>query len=171
MANIRRTEGREIGPLAGQSGAWDPFRVFRDLMRWDPFRDLEPLLPTEKTFVPAFDVRETGDAYVFEADLPGVREEDVEISLTGNRLTVRGRRESERREQEDQYFAAERSYGSFVRSFTLPEGSDPDQVRAEFKNGVLGLTVPKKPEVQPRRITIAPGQPHAGDGGKSKHKV
>jgi HSP20 family protein len=105
-------------------------------------------------FAPSFDVRETKDAYVFTADLPGVKEGDLELSLTGNRLTLSGRREEEKREEEDRWFAYERSYGSFSRSFTLPEGVDPDHVQAELKDGVLRVSVPKKAEVKPRKIEL-----------------
>ena len=69
-------------------------------------------------------MKETKDAYVFRADLPGVKDEDLEISLTGNRLTVSGHREQEKREQSETYYATERAYGSFSRTFTLPDGTD-----------------------------------------------
>ena len=84
-----------------------------------------------------------------------MREEDLEISLTGNRLAISGHREQEKREQGETYYASERSYGAFSRAFTLPEGTDADNVKADLKNGVLQVTVPKKPEVQPRKIAIA----------------
>jgi HSP20 family protein len=127
-----------------------------DILNWDPFRDMFPLssLSTERSFVPMFDVKETSDSYVFQADLPGVKEDDIEISLTGNRLTVSGHRDEERREEGDRYYAYERSYGSFSRSFTLPEGVDHDKVHAELKHGVLTVTFQKKPEVQPKRIEL-----------------
>ena len=79
---------------------------------------------------------------------------DLEIALTGNRLTISGKREQEKHEQGDTYYASERSYGSFSRAFTLPDGTDGENVKAELKNGVLEVVVPKKPEVQPRKITI-----------------
>src|SRR5206468_2533929 len=108
---------------------------------------------------------ETKDAYVFRADLPGVKDSDLEISLTGNRLTVSGRREQERQEQGETFYASERSYGSFTRSFTLPEGIDGDNVSADLKSGVLTLSVPKKPEVQPRKVTINTGAGGENNGG------
>jgi HSP20 family protein len=166
MANIiRRYPGQEV---AQGSGAWDPFRAVRDAFRWDPFREIEAALGTEYrgagSFAPTFDVKETKDAYVFRADLPGVKEEDLEISLTGNRLAISGHREQESREQGETYYATERTYGAFTRAFTLPEGVDGENVRAELKNGVLHVNVPKKPEVQPRRISV-------GSGGEGKAKA
>lgn len=142
---------------------WDPFRMVRDFIRWDPFREMAPLaFETSKLqFMPDFDVKETPTAYVFKADLPGIKEKDVEISLVGTRLTVSGKREEEKKEETATYYACERSYGSFTRSFTLPEGCDAEHVVAEMKEGVLTLTLPKKPEVQPKKIPITPEVPAA----------
>lgn len=150
---IRRNQGQEAAPSSG--GVWDPFRVMRDVLRWDPFRELEAAAGGEyAAFAPSFDVKENKEGYVFRADLPGVREEDLEISLTGNRLSISGKREQEKHEQGDTYYTSERSYGSFTRAFTLPDGTDGENVKAELKDGVLQVIVPKKPEVQPRKITI-----------------
>jgi HSP20 family protein len=136
----------------------------RDVLRWDPLRELEVASGGDYgLFAPNFDVKETKDGYEFRADLPGVREEDLEISLTGNRLTISGKREQEKHEQGDTYYTSERSYGSFSRAFTLPDGTDADNVKAELKNGVLEVLVPKKPEVQPKKIPIGKEQP-----GKAK---
>ncbi len=168
MANlIRRNQTQQ--PAATGTGAWDPFRLMRDMLRWDPYRELDTVFgATERAFAPTFEVAETKDAYVFRADLPGVKEADLEISLTGNRLSISGRREQERHEQGDTFYASERSYGSFTRSFTLPEGIDGDNVQADLKSGVLTLSVPKKPEVQPRKVTINTG---SGDKGAEKAKA
>jgi HSP20 family protein len=149
---IRRNQG-EVAPSTGS--VWDPFRVMRDVLRWDPFHELEAAGSEYALFAPSFDVKENKEGYVFRADLPGVMEEDLEIALTGNRLTISGKREQERREQGETYYATERSYGSFSRAFTLPDGTDGENVKAELKNGVLQVVVPKKPEVQPRKITIS----------------
>ena len=154
MANlIRKYPGNEL-PQAG--AAWDPVRLMRDMLRWDPFREIEAVLsPADvRGFAPTFEVTETKDAYLFRADLPGVKERDLEISLTGTRLAISGHREQESREQSDTLYASERAYGSFTRAFTLPEGVDGDNVTADLKSGVLTLTVPKKPEVQPKKIAI-----------------
>jgi HSP20 family protein len=157
MALIRRQASPETG-VARRS--FDPFEMMSDLMRWDPFPELGRMTGRRgEGFVPAFDVKETKDAYLFRADLPGVRDEDLELSVTGNRLTVSGRREEEKQEEDERMYAYERSYGAFSRSFVLPDGADDEHIDAELKNGVLTLTVPKKPEVQPRRIQIAGKRP------------
>jgi HSP20 family protein len=157
MPNLirRRNEperGGEVAPYGQQP--WTPLRVMNELLRWDPFGDYGNAALARVGFVPSFDVRETKDAYVFTADLPGMREEDIDLSLTGNTLTVSGRREAEETQDGDQWYFSERSHGEFRRSFSLPEGGDPNRASAEFKNGVLRITVPKRPEVQPRRIAL-----------------
>jgi len=133
--------------------ALEPFAVMRNLMRWDPFRDIE-FPDAQGAYLPSFDIKETSGGYVFVADLPGVRQENLDINLTGNRLTISGKRESEEKKEGENWFTTERSFGSFTRTFSLPEGVDGSAVQAELRNGVLTLTVPKVPEVQPRRITI-----------------
>jgi len=154
MPSLIRRNQSEFAPST--ASVWDPFRVMRDVLRWDPFRELEATAGGDYgLFAPSFDVKENKDGYVFRADLPGVREDDLEIALTGNHLTISGKREQEKHEQGDTYYASERSYGSFSRAFTLPDGTDAENVKAELKNGVLQVIVPKKPEVQPRKITIS----------------
>jgi len=153
MANlIRRNEQqRETMP----SPSWEPLRLVRELMNWDPFAEMLPSVTGETTmFAPRFEVKETKDAYVFKADLPGIEEKDVDIQLTGNRLTVSGKREAEERQENDRFYAYERSYGSFSRSFTLPDGADVEHAEADMKSGVLSISVPKKPEHQPRKISL-----------------
>jgi HSP20 family protein len=162
MASLIRRNQSEVAPSG--ASVWDPFRVMRDVFRWVPFRELEAAAGGDYgLFSPSFDVKENKDGYVFRADLPGVREEDLEIALTGNRLTISGKREQEKHEQGDTYYASERSYGSFSRAFTLPDGTDGENVKADLKNGVLQVIVPKKPEVQPRKIVIS-----KDEAGKAK---
>ncbi|MCP3139932.1 Hsp20/alpha crystallin family protein [Pyxidicoccus xibeiensis] len=155
MADIIRRESTV--PRRGR----DPFSQMQELLNWDPFEVMTQLMGNAReaapTFIPAFEVKESGDAFIFKADLPGVQEKDLEIALTGDRLVVSGKRESEKREENERYFAYERSFGSFSRAFTLPEGVDADHVSAELKDGVLHLTLPKRPEVQPRRIKVGGG--------------
>lgn len=105
-------------------------------------------------FVPDVEIKETKDSYEFNIDLPGVPEQDLEVSIAGNRLTLSGRREEETRREDDRFFACERAYGAFSRSFVMPEGADLDRLRAELRDGVLQISVPKKAEVQPRRVEI-----------------
>jgi HSP20 family protein len=160
MANLlRRGEGGSISPSRG----FDPFELMRDLMRWEPYGELGSMGSRELAFVPSFEVKETKDAYVFKADLPGIREEDLDLSLTGNRLTVSGRREEEKREEDERYFTFERSYGSFSRSFTLPEGVDVEHANAELRDGVLTVSLPKRPEVKPKRIEVKKLSPGKGE--------
>ncbi|HSM91960.1 MAG TPA: Hsp20/alpha crystallin family protein [Anaeromyxobacteraceae bacterium] len=158
MANlIRRSEPGTLEP----SRLIDPFEMMNELMHWDPFRELGVVGGRGVAFVPTFEVKETKDGYVFKADLPGIREKDLDISLTGSRLTVSGQREEEQKKEEERYFTYERTYGSFSRSFTLPEGVDPDNVQAELKDGVLTLSIAKKPEVKAKKIelkTIKPAE-------------
>jgi HSP20 family protein len=127
----------------------------RELMGWDPFGEMTPFLPQGPSgFVPSFEVKESKDGYSFKADVPGVKESDIAVTVTGNRLTVSGKRESEKQEQTDTYYTYERSYGDFTRSFTLPDGVDMSSVHAELKDGVLTLSIKKSPEAQPKRIAV-----------------
>jgi HSP20 family protein len=95
-----------------------------------------------------------------------VKEEDIELSLNGNLLTVSGKREVEKREEGDQYFSVERSFGTFSRSFSLPDNVDVDHISADLRNGVLTAQIPKKPEAQPKKISI--GKRSSSDGGQAK---
>ena len=160
MANITVRRGNG-GQQLEQPIEWNPFRAMRDLFRWDPFQEMAPLASGAggaMTFAPDFEVKETKDSYQFSADLPGIKEKDLEVTSTGNRLTVSGKREAEQQEKTDTYFLYERSYGSFTRSFTLPEGIDAEHIKAELKDGVLKLIVPKKPEAMPKKITVQAGE-------------
>jgi len=94
---------------------------------------------------------------VVKADLPGIKEENLEVHVSGNMLTIAGNRDEEHREENDRYYATERSYGRFTRTFSLPEGVDIDRVQANLDSGVLTVSVPKRPEVQPKKISIGKG--------------
>lgn len=148
---------------AAPSESWEPFRRMRDILHWHPFREMAAPWGAEEergdTFVPSFEVKETKDAYVFKADIPGVKEKDLDISLAGNRLSICGKREAEKEEKGETYFTYERSHGSFMRSFMLPQGVDAEHVSADMKAGVLTLTVPKKAEVQAKKISLKTQQP------------
>lgn len=166
MANLAR--GNEVNGKASpqaDEGVWDPFRVMREMLRWDPFR--APVVGAfAGGFAPRFEMTESEDAYGLTADLPGVKEEDVHIALTGDRITISGHREQEH--TDGRTLTSERSFGQFTRTFTLPPGTDRDEIRAEVHNGVLNLTIPKRPENQPRRIAITK---HAEGRGGSKGKA
>jgi HSP20 family protein len=142
---------------------WDPFRLMREMFRWDPLRE-SGVAALAGGFIPRFEMTEGKDAYVVRADLPGIEEDDVEISLTKNELTISGHREQEHREPDARTYTSERAFGHFTRSFTLPEGADQEHLRAEMKNGVLTLTIPKRREVKPRRISI---ERHGGHKAKA----
>jgi len=126
-------------------------------MHWDPFRQMAPYAGADEParYTPEFEIKETKDGFVFKADVPGVKEKDLEITMTGNRLSISGKREAEKEESTDSYYARECSYGCFTRVFTLPEGTDGnDNIRAELNQGVLTLLLPKRPELQPKRIEV-----------------
>jgi HSP20 family protein len=159
MANIavRKEVGEKPRPATIQR--WDPLRVMRQLMRWDPFTEMLPTWATEEAelFEPAFEVKENREGFLFKADLPGVDPKDLDVKVTQNRLTITGKREAEKEEKTDTYYACERSYGSFTRSFTLPEGVNADKIHAELKDGVLTLMLPKRPELQPKQVQVKTG--------------
>jgi HSP20 family protein len=117
-----------------------------------------------QTFTPAVDAREEERQIVLHMDLPGVRPDDVELSVENGLLTVRGQRHQQRKEgQEGRYQFVERSYGSFVRQFHLPQGVDESQISADFNHGELEIRIPKPQQPQPRRIQI--GQSQGQDAG------
>jgi HSP20 family protein len=163
MATIIRRPQGQGQDVATATSTWDPFRLMREMLRWEG----EPVLADFHAFSPTFDVKETKDSYVFRADLPGVKDKDLDVQLIGNRLTIAGHREEEKREQGETYYATERSYGSFSRSFTLPEGTDAERVAADLKDGVLQVVVPKKPEVRPKKIEIGRGGEVVKDTAKA----
>ena len=109
-------------------------------------------------WVPAMDLVEADDHFVLKADLPGLAEDDVAIEVQDNVLTISGSREAEHERKEKGWYRLERSYGSFSRSLTLPDGVDADKVEANFDRGVLEIRVPKPEERKPRRISIGDGQ-------------
>jgi HSP20 family protein len=168
MANIvRKGEG---GMLPTGTRGWDPFEMMRELFGGDPLRQLlsgHLQHQALTTFVPHFEVRETNDAYIFKADMPGVKDQDLDINIAQNRLTVTGKREMEQRDENDRYYAFERAYGSFTRTFTLPADIDDQHVEADLKDGVLSLRVPKRPEQQAKKVQIKTGGGSAGGGGKT----
>lgn len=139
----------------------DPFQLVRDMLI-EPFRALTG--GREATWNPGFEIRETDDAFVFRADMPGLRNEDIDISMIGNQLMISGKREQEQQQDEGRYHTYERAYGSFARVFALPDSVDVDNIRAELSNGVLTLSVPKKPGSAQQRRKIQVG---AGQGQKS----
>jgi len=111
---------------------------------FNTFQALEQEEPKEVfDFTPTVNTREDKDAYYIEVDLPGVKKEDVDISIDKNVLTIKGKREVREEVQEDDYYRVESRYGTFSRSFTLPEKVDVDNVKAHTEDGVLEITIPK----------------------------
>ena len=132
---------------------WDAFRVMDALLGSAPLREGARVY-YQSTFSPTFDVQELKDAYVVKADLPGLSESDVDVTVMGNALTISGKREAEQEREGQRYYAIERGYGAFSRTVTLPDGANLDDLSANLKNGVLTLHIPKRPEVQPRKISL-----------------
>lgn len=110
-----------------------------------------------RRWIPAVDLVEETDEFVLRADLPGVAEQDVKVELDHNVLSVSGERKAEHEERKDGYYRLERASGRFARSLRLPEGIDPDGVKASFENGVLEVRVPKPASRKPHRVPITAG--------------
>jgi HSP20 family protein len=144
------------------------------LVRWDPIRELDSLQSdmnrlfdrffegraansTARRWIPAMDLVETDDHLVLRGDLPGMTEDDVDIEIKDNILTVSGERKSEREDKSEGYHRVERAFGTFSRSLTLPAGVDADKVEAHFDNGVLEVRIPKPAEAKPTRVQIGKG--------------
>ena len=107
------------------------------------------------TWAPAVDIFETPNELVVKADLPDVNERDIDIRVENNLLTIRGERKFEKSVSEDNYLRVERTYGSFSRSFSLPNTVNAESIHAEYKNGVLTVNLPKREESKPRQIKVA----------------
>ena len=138
------------------------------VVRWDPFRDITSLRDEmnrlfnrslgepsgAQSWSPPVDVLEQPDAIVVRAELPGLKPEDIDIEVDENVLTIRGERRFEETVEDGRYYRLERSYGRFQRSLGLPQGVKPDEISADFDQGVLEVRVPKAEEVKPRKITV-----------------
>lgn len=146
------------------------------LVRWDPFRELEAMSDrlnrmiarpavgsagketlTVADWVPTVDISESEGEYLIKAELPEVKKEDVKVTVEDGVLTIQGERRQEKEEKGKRFHRVERSYGSFVRSFTLPESVDDTAVKAEYKDGVLALHLPKTEKVKPKAIEVKVG--------------
>jgi HSP20 family protein len=129
--------------------ARDPFGFARDLFGWDPF------VTRPSAFSPAFEVKETTEAYVVKADLPGVTDANLDIAVHNGVLTVSGSRAADERNEDETFALYERQFGSFTRSFSLPDTADGERISAKLDAGVLTLTIAKKAEAKPRKIAIS----------------
>jgi HSP20 family protein len=157
------------------------------LIRWEPVAELNSLQnemnrlfntffdqPTStsraggqaRRWIPAMDLVETRDHYVLRADLPGLFEEEVNVQLQDNVLTISGERKPQHETEPEGYYRLERAFGGFSRSLTLPDGIDPDAVQAHFDRGVLELRIPKPEQKKPRQVQIKLGT-STGDEAKT----
>jgi HSP20 family protein len=151
---------------------WEPFGglrrrgdVFSELSRmqeemnrfFDDFFGEHQHGLAEGAWLPAVDVSETDDEFVVRAELPGMSQEDIDINVQDNILTLKGEKKQEQKEDKENFYRLERSYGSFSRSFTLPAGVNPDDIKANFKDGVLEVTMPKTEAAKPKKIAITAG--------------
>lgn len=138
---------------------WNPLKEMGDMenrlsrmMRWSPaWRDTEPVLGR---WMPEMDFLERKDEYVILADLPGMTKKDVAVTYEAGEIVIKGKRQEERENEQGDYLMVERSEGNFVRSFRVPSAADESKIRAECKDGVLTVHVPKKEEAKPRAIEI-----------------
>src|SRR6266404_8353625 len=145
------------------------------LTRWDPFKELNELQNRLSTFfgrtpvrgqngeqenmtvaewAPLVDITEDDKEYLIKAELPEVKKDEVKVVVENGVLTISGERQFEKEQKNKKYDRVERAYGSFVRSFTLPDGADADKVNAEFKDGVLKVHLPKSEQVKPKQIEV-----------------
>lgn len=149
-----------------------PARAFQNLMTTDPFRNFqerfnrlfEEPFGTLATFgeepwslatwTPACDIYETDGEIVVKAELPEIKKEDIHVALENNVLTIRGERKLEEKTEKENYRRVERRYGEFIRSFTLPTFVDPNKINAEFKDGMLRVTLAKREEAKPKQVEI-----------------
>jgi HSP20 family protein len=157
MGDIQvRKNGPQLPVTAKPIPSVDPSRWMSRMLGWDPFREMAPFFGEERlSLEPAFEIKETKDGYEFKADVPGIKQSDLDVSLTGNRLTISGKREAEKEDKGETFYTYERSYGTFSRSFTLPDGVNGAAVHADLRDGVLSVMLPKKPESMPKSIPIA----------------
>ncbi len=145
-----------------------------NLMKWDPFNELEEMSnrlnrifgrsapPTTTSnemlkvadWTPSADIQETDNAYLIKAEIPGVNKEDVKVTVEDGVLTIRGERKAEKEETGKKFHRIERSYGSFLRSFRMPEGVDDAAAKAEFKDGMLNVTLPKSEKAKSKAVSI-----------------
>lgn len=143
-----------------------------DITRWRPFKELEtlrgemdtlwdsffgertPIIRKEREWVPPIDISETKEAVVVTTEVPGIDPKDVNISFTQDMLTIKGEKKQEKKEEGENYYRVERSYGSFSRSFRIPVSVKEDEIKAQHKGGVLKITLPKAEDARPKEIEI-----------------
>jgi HSP20 family protein len=122
--------------------------------RWFDFEPFRGVGRTVFALAPSVDVCETDNSYEITAELPGMSEKDIELTLTENVLTLKGEKKEEREEKKKDYYLSERSYGSFQRSFTMPSDANAEKITTSFKNGVLSISIPKSEEAKAKTRKI-----------------
>jgi HSP20 family protein len=128
-------------------------RLFENFFDGFPFRD--SLFEAGESWMPSVDILEKDGNLLLRAELPGMTEKDIDLKLEGNILTLKGERKMENEDSKSTFHRIESYHGSFTRSFRLPETVDMEKIGADYKNGVLTITLPQKPEVKPREIPVA----------------
>jgi HSP20 family protein len=143
-----------------------PLRPLRELEATDRFfEDLfgRSLLPAgwrrtpfmEKEWAPALEILEKSDKFVIKAEMPGIKEEDIEVSVSDNTLTIRGEKKADKEVKEEDYYFSETSYGSFFRSVSLPSNADAEAIAASIDDGILEVDIPKVADVKPKKVSVA----------------
>jgi HSP20 family protein len=140
---------------------WNPFRELEDIQNRlsslfgrTPLRGLGEEAITVSEWTPLVDISEDDKEYLIKAELPEVKKEDVKVTVENGVLTITGERKFEKEEKGKKYHRVERAYGSFLRSFTLPEGAAADKISAEFKDGVLKVHLAKSTEAKPKSVNV-----------------
>ena len=127
-------------------------RLFEEFFDDFPFSSVPE---TKENWIPSVDILEQDGNLILRAALPGMTEKQIELKLEGNTLTLKGERKMENEDKRNNYHRIESFYGSFTRSFRIPDTVDAEKISAEYKNGVLTITIPQKPEVRPREIPVS----------------
>ncbi len=145
-----------------------------NLIKWDPFRELEDVssrlnrifgraparaesdsgMLAAADWMPSVDISETDTAYLIRGEIPGVKKEDVKVTIQEGMLTIQGERKQEKEEKGKRFHRVECCYGNFVRSFRVPDDADESAVKAEFKDGMLNVTLPKSAKAKPKSISV-----------------
>ena len=141
------------------TSVWDPFSDFLDLRSemnrlLGTFFDRPGTQDVARGWYPAVDIYEENDRYIVKAELPGVKQEDIKVSLANNTLTLKGERKGEHEDKHDGYHRRERIYGEFCRSFQLPTDVDAEKIQAKSKDGILEIEIPKSEKAKPKEISI-----------------
>jgi HSP20 family protein len=126
----------------------------REMERSMDTRTAEGSSMATSDWVPAVDIKEEADSFLIRADIPGVDPKDIEVHMEDGLLTIKGEKESEKKEEKEGYKRVERSYGSFYRRFGLPDSADPQKITASSNHGVLEVRIAKQEKVQPRKISV-----------------